>query len=70
MVTPGRFELPACGLGNRRSIHLSYGATRRNGVAGLVYRKSRSGKEIAGAAVRILHNKHKSSELKLYSYFS
>lgn len=27
MVTPGRFELPTCGLGNRRSIHLSYGAT-------------------------------------------
>ncbi len=27
MVTPGRLELPTCGLGNRRSIHLSYGAT-------------------------------------------
>ena len=27
MVTPGRFELPTCGLGNRCSIHLSYGAT-------------------------------------------
>src|SRR5271165_6571337 len=27
VVTPGRFELPTCGLGNRRSIHLSYGAT-------------------------------------------
>ena len=27
MVTPGRFELPTCGLGNRRSIHLSYGVT-------------------------------------------
>ena len=27
LVTPGRFELPTCGLGNRRSIHLSYGAT-------------------------------------------
>src|ERR1019366_4611679 len=26
MVTPGRFELPTCGLGNRCSIHLSYGA--------------------------------------------
>ncbi len=26
LVTPGRFELPTCGLGNRRSIHLSYGA--------------------------------------------
>ncbi len=26
VVTPGRFELPTCGLGNRRSIHLSYGA--------------------------------------------
>ena len=29
MVTPGRFELPTCGLGNRCSIHLSYGATFR-----------------------------------------
>jgi hypothetical protein len=27
MVTLGRFELPTCGLGNRRSIHLSYRAT-------------------------------------------
>ena len=26
MVTLGRFELPTCGLGNRRSIHLSYRA--------------------------------------------
>ena len=26
-MTPGRFELPTCGLGNRCSIHLSYGAT-------------------------------------------
>src|SRR5262245_55327352 len=25
----GRFELPTCGLGNRRSIHLSYRADRR-----------------------------------------
>ena len=24
-MRPGRFELPACGLGNRRSIRLSYG---------------------------------------------
>ncbi len=30
LVTPGRFELPTCGLGNRRSIHLSYGAIFRN----------------------------------------
>jgi hypothetical protein len=29
MVTPGRFELPTNGLGNRCSIHLSYGATIR-----------------------------------------
>jgi hypothetical protein len=29
MVTLGRFELPTCGLGNRRSIHLSYRATSR-----------------------------------------
>ena len=29
MVTPGRFELPTCGLGNRRAIHLSYGAILR-----------------------------------------
>ena len=27
MVTPGRLELPAYGLGNRRSILLSYGVT-------------------------------------------
>src|SRR6202167_3205798 len=27
MVTPARLELPTCGLGNRCSIHLSYGAT-------------------------------------------
>ncbi len=26
VVTLGRFELPTCGLGNRRSIHLSYRA--------------------------------------------
>ena len=32
MVTPGRFELPTCGLGNRRSIHLSYGATLRSEI--------------------------------------
>ena len=25
MVPPRRFERPTCGLGNRRSIHLSYG---------------------------------------------
>ena len=29
MVSPGRFELPTSGLGNRCSIHLSYGAVRR-----------------------------------------
>jgi hypothetical protein len=28
MVTPGRLELPAYGLGNRRSILLSYGVTQ------------------------------------------
>jgi hypothetical protein len=27
LVAPGRFELPTSGLGNRCSIHLSYGAT-------------------------------------------
>ena len=27
MVTPGRLELPAYGLGNRRSILLSYGVS-------------------------------------------
>jgi hypothetical protein len=32
MVTLGRFELPTCGLGNRRSIHLSYRAISRNGA--------------------------------------
>jgi hypothetical protein len=26
MEALGRFELPTCGLGNRRSIHLSYRA--------------------------------------------
>src|SRR5882762_2585226 len=30
VVTLGRFELPTCGLGNRRSIHLSYRAIGRN----------------------------------------
>lgn len=28
MVTPGRFERPTSGLGNRCSIQLSYGAAR------------------------------------------
>jgi hypothetical protein len=28
MVAPGRVELPTNGLGNRCSIHLSYGADR------------------------------------------
>ena len=28
LVTPGRLELPAYGLGNRRSILLSYGVTQ------------------------------------------
>ena len=27
MVPPARVELATCGLGNRRSIHLSYGST-------------------------------------------
>lgn len=27
MVPPARFELTACGLGNRRSIRLSYGGS-------------------------------------------
>ena len=27
LVPPARFELTACGLGNRRSILLSYGGT-------------------------------------------
>lgn len=27
VVPPARFELTACGLGNRRSIRLSYGGT-------------------------------------------
>jgi hypothetical protein len=38
MVTPGRLELPTCGLGNRRSIHLSYGVLGA-AAAGSVYRK-------------------------------
>ena len=28
MVPPRRFERPTCGLGNRRSLHLSYGGVR------------------------------------------
>ena len=28
VVAPGRVELPTSGLGNRCSIHLSYGAAR------------------------------------------
>jgi hypothetical protein len=28
LVIPGRLELPTCGLGNRRSIRLSYGTGR------------------------------------------
>ena len=31
MVTPGRLELPAYGLGNRRSIRLSYGVAFTTG---------------------------------------
>ena len=30
VVAPGRLELPTCGLGNHRSIHLSYGAAWRS----------------------------------------
>jgi hypothetical protein len=30
MVAPGRVELPTFGLGNRCSIHLSYGASFSN----------------------------------------
>ena len=30
MVPPARLEHAACGLGIRRSIHLSYGGTNRN----------------------------------------
>ncbi len=42
MVAPGRFELPTSGLGNRCSIHLSYGATLHNvriinGLAGICH---------------------------------
>ena len=33
LVTLGRFELPTCGLGNRRSIHLSYRATGAQFIA-------------------------------------
>ena len=33
MALPARFERATCGLGNRRSIHLSYGSA-------LVYRQS------------------------------
>jgi hypothetical protein len=42
-VTPGRLELPTNGLGNRCSIHLSYGATSHNIIGWLVYRNWTAG---------------------------
>ena len=39
MVPPRRFERPTCGLGNRCSIHLSYGGNQRYAVKGRMYRK-------------------------------
>ena len=33
MEALGRFELPTCGLGNRRSIHLSYRAWDAHGLS-------------------------------------
>ena len=47
MVPPRRFERPTCGLGNRCSIHLSYGGSRQYAVQGRmcikveVYRNAR-----------------------------
>ena len=35
---PGRVELPTNGLGNRCSIHLSYGALRRNPIISRQFR--------------------------------
>jgi hypothetical protein len=34
LIPPARFERAACGLGNRRSIHLSYGGITANATIG------------------------------------
>lgn len=40
VAIPGRLELPTCGLGNRRSIRLSYGTERNAAI--VVHRESLS----------------------------
>ena len=50
MVAPGRFELPTSGLGNRCSIHLSYGAPFSNLLFHFSLHQSRS-----TARMRTLH---------------
>ena len=46
VVTPARFERATYGLGNRRSIHLSYGA----GVRAKFYHRARGTRKVGEGA--------------------